>query len=238
MRSTDIGPAVSLTELAYAWPGAASFSIMVEDFAVSTGETVLLLGQSGSGKSTLLSLVCGIFPPDRGRVIVDGVDFSTLGPSQRDRFRAEHIGVIFQLFNLLPYASAVDNVVLPIEFAPGRRAKLTASPRRAAIEILQGLGLPRSVVEYGPAAELSVGQQQRVAVARALIGAPSLIIADEPTSSLDGTSQARFLDLLFENVQNTGTTLIMVSHDERLAPRFDRTVLLSDIAEVKRGTGT
>ena len=233
-QSADIGQAVSATALAYAWPGPAAFSIRVDRFTVSTGEAVLLLGESGSGKSTLLSLICGIFPPDSGRMVVDGVDLGALRSSQRDRFRAEQIGVIFQIFNLLPYASAVDNVVLPIQFAPARRARLSAPARQVAIEMLQALGLPRSLIEKGPAAQLSVGQQQRVAVARALIGAPALIVADEPTSSLDNQSQERFLDLLFEYVRKAGSTLVMVSHDNRLSSHFDRTVDLLDIAEVSR----
>ena len=232
--SADVGQAVSATALSYAWPGPASFSIKVDRFTVSTGETVLLLGESGSGKSTLLSLICGIFPPDSGTVVVDGVDLGALSQSRRDRFRAEQIGVIFQMFNLLPYASAVDNVILPIRFAPALRARLSAPPRRIAIDMLQALGLPRSLIEHRPAAELSVGQQQRVAVARALIGAPALIIADEPTSSLDNASQERFLDLLFESVRKAGSTLIMVSHDDRLAAHFDRTVVLTEIAEISR----
>ena len=234
MTPADIEEAVSLNGLRYAWPGPANFSIEVESFGISAGEAVLLLGESGSGKSTLLSLICGIFPPDSGRVMVEGVDLAKLKASQRDKFRAEHIGVIFQSFNLLPYASAVDNVVLPLQFAPARRAGLYGPPRQSALDVLKALGLPESLVDRSPAAELSVGQQQRVAVARALIGDPALIVADEPTSALDGNSQALFLDLLFDNVREAGSTLLMVSHDERLAARFDRTVSLSDISKVWR----
>lgn len=232
--SASAGQAVTLNGLRYAWPGPSAFSIEVDSFAISSGEAVLLLGDSGAGKSTLLSLICGIFPPNSGQVVVNGVDLASLGQSQRDRFRADHIGVIFQMFNLLPYASALDNVVLPLHFSPARRAKLQASVHQSAADMLKALGLPESVIEHGPAAQLSVGQQQRVAVARALIGAPSLIVADEPTSALDRDSQARFLSLLFENVRKAGTTLLMVSHDERLASRFDRAVRLSEIAKVSR----
>ena len=233
-KSANKEQAVCATELVFSWSGPVVFSINVRHFAVASGETVLLLGESGSGKSTLLSLICGIFPPDSGNVVVDGVDLTQLKPGQRDKFRAEHIGVIFQMFNLLPYASAVDNVVLPIRFAPARHARLKMPVRQVAVEMLQKLGLPRSAIEQGSASQLSVGQQQRVAVARALIGAPELIIADEPTSSLDDKSQTRFLDLLFENVRKAGSTLLLVSHDERMSPRFDRTVRLSDIAEISR----
>ena len=229
--------AVSLTELYYAWPGDSTFSIAVEEFNIASGETLLLLGESGSGKSTLLSLICGIFPPNRGQVIVEGVDLATLRPSRRDRFRAEHIGVIFQMFNLLPYASAVENVVLPMQFAPARRAGLQSPLRETAIAMLRALGLPDAIIDQGSAAQLSVGQQQRVAVARALIGSPSLIVADEPTSALDTVSQGLFLDLLFERVKAAGSTLLMVSHDERLADRFDRCVRVPEIAEIGGGIG-
>ena len=220
-KSANKEQAVCATELVFSWSGPVVFSINVRHFAVASGETVLLLGESGSGKSTLLSLICGIFPPDSGNVVVDGVDLTQLKPGQRDKFRAEHIGVI-------------DNVVLPIRFAPARHARLKMPVRQVAVEMLQKLGLPRSAIEQGSASQLSVGQQQRVAVARALIGAPELIIADEPTSSLDDKSQTRFLDLLFENVRKAGSTLLLVSHDERMSPRFDRTVRLSDIAEISR----
>ena len=236
-QPADTGQAVRITELTFAWPRPAAFSIRVDRFSVSSGEAVLLLGESGAGKSTLLSLICGIVAPNSGRIVVDGVDIALLAPGRRDRFRAERIGVIFQMFNLLPYASAVDNVVLPIRFAPVRRARLPAPARRVATDMLQALGLPQSVIGQGPAAQLSVGQQQRVAVARALIGAPALIVADEPTSALDGTSQARFLDLLFESVGKAGSSLLMVSHDETLSTRFNRTVRLSEIAEIDREHG-
>jgi putative ABC transport system ATP-binding protein len=231
------GQAVSVTGLAFAWPRPAAFSIRVDRFSVSAGETVLLLGESGAGKSTLLSLVCGIVAPDSGRIVVDGVDLASLGPSRRDRFRAEQIGVIFQMFNLLPYASALDNVVLPLSFAPERRKRVAGKrpPREEAARLLATLGIQGSLAIEGMAARLSVGQQQRVAAARALIGAPELVIADEPTSALDKRTQETFLDLLFGQVEEAGATLIMVSHDDRLAPRFDRALDLCDIATIQRG---
>ena len=121
-------PAVRLADVAYQWPGKSGFAIRVEELKIDKGEKVLLLGSSGSGKTTLLSLICGIFPPDRGVIEIDGNNLTTLSAGARDRFRAENIGVIFQMFNLLPYASAVDNVVLPLAFAPSRRAA-RGSPR-------------------------------------------------------------------------------------------------------------
>lgn len=150
----------------------------------------------------------------------------------RDKLRAENIGVIFQQFNLLPFASVADNIILPLRFAPERR-KRAGPPRPAADALCRKLGLPDGVLNLR-ASTLSVGQQQRVAVARALIGEPPLIIADEPTSALDEGSQNTFLDLLFDQVASTGSSLLMVSHDPRLAPRFDRVEQITDIAQIKR----
>jgi putative ABC transport system ATP-binding protein len=193
---------------------------------------VLLLDESGSGKSTLLSLICGTILADSGTVKVGATDLKTLSGGSRDRFRAEQIGVIFQQFNLLPFGSVMDNILLPLRFAPDRR-KRCPDPKRRVAELCRSLGLPEGV-EASKAANLSVGQQQRVAVARALIGEPPILIADEPTSSLDETAQASFLDLMFDQVKAQGSTLLMVSHDPRLADRFDRVVGMPDIATMER----
>jgi putative ABC transport system ATP-binding protein len=196
------------------------------------GETVLLLGESGSGKSTLLSLICGTILPDRGVVRVAGSDVSNFSGGARDRFRAEKIGVIFQQFNLLPFGSVTDNILLPLQFAPERRNRV-ADARLEAANLCAALGLPDDVGRM-KANALSVGQQQRVAVARALIGQPPLILADEPTSALDANTQAAFLDLLFKQTAAYQTALLMVSHDPRLGERFDRVIRIEDIAQIDR----
>lgn len=201
------------------------------ELSVRRGETVLLLGESGSGKSTLLSLICGTVAADAGQVIVEGTDLSSLTAGQRDRFRAERIGVIFQQFNLLPFGSVIDNILLPLRFAPERRAQ-AGDGRAEAQRLCAALGLPD--VLSAKASTLSVGQQQRVSVARAMIGRPPIIVADEPTSALDETSQSAFLDLLFQQVSGNKTTLLMVSHDSRLGSRFDRVVEMDEIAQIER----
>jgi putative ABC transport system ATP-binding protein len=206
----------------------------VDDFSIGKGERVLLLGESGTGKSTLLSLICGIVAPNSGSIIVDGTELTRLSSGARDRFRAERIGVIFQMFNLLPYATPLDNVLLPLSFAPARRGRLGKDPVEAALSLTSLLGLPEDLVRCAAASELSVGQQQRVAAARALLGAPPLVIADEPTSSLDASAQGAFLEILFAQAAATGVTLLMVSHDERLASRFDRQIDLRSVASVAR----
>ena len=202
------------------------------DLVIHSGERVLLLGDSGSGKSTLLSLICGTITAANGTVTVADMDLKSLSGGARDRFRAETIGVIFQQFNLLPFGSVLDNILLPLQFAPNRRTRCLDA-RAKANELCEALGLPTDIATR-KASTLSVGQQQRVAVARALIGEPPIIVADEPTSSLDETSQSRFLDLMFDQVRAQGSTLLMVSHDPRLSDRFDRVIRMSDILHVQR----
>lgn len=221
-------PLLKLAGVSYRWPGRASFGLDVPDFAVSARETVLLLGESGSGKSTLLSLIGGTVAAQSGVVAVAGTDMRTLDPGKRDRFRGDTIGLIFQQFNLLPYATVRDNILLPLRFAPARRARVP-DPEASAQALCTALDLPEAAFA-AQAGTLSVGQQQRVAAARALIGAPPLIIADEPTSALDAATQATFLDLLFAQTAANGSTLLMVSHDARLGAHFDRVVQMSDIA--------
>jgi putative ABC transport system ATP-binding protein len=210
----------------------------VERFSVGEGETLLLTGPSGSGKSTLLSLLCGVVSPSEGSIGILGTDLTRLSAVARDRFRAEHFGIIFQMFNLLPYLSILDNVLLPLSFAQGRRRRVVehgCTVDAEARRLLTNLGLDADAFAGQPAAALSVGQQQRVAAARALIGAPEIVIADEPTSALDRDRQQEFLDLLFQDVGAAGATLIMVSHDESLAPRFDRVLAIAEIAVVHQG---
>lgn len=223
---------IDLEDVRFRWPGRASFGFAVSKFAVSAGETVLLLGASGSGKSTLLSLICGTILANSGSVRVNGTNLRSLSGWARDRYRAENIGIIFQQFNLLPFGTVSDNILLPLRFAPSRRQRC-GDPKTRVADLCRSLGLPKGV-ETTKAALLSVGQQQRVAVARALIGEPPIIVADEPTSSLDELAQTRFLDLLFDQVRAQGSTLLMVSHDPRFAERFDRTIHMSDVATVER----
>jgi putative ABC transport system ATP-binding protein len=223
---------LELSDLEYRWPGRGGFSLAVPQLEIAKGDSILLLGESGSGKSTLLSLICGTILPDRGSITIADTDITTLSGGARDRFRAEQIGVIFQQFNLLPFGTVADNILLPLRFAPQRR-KRAGDAGAQAMAITTALGLPSGVLGT-KASTLSVGQQQRVAVARALIGQPPLIIADEPTSALDANSQAAFLDLLFAQTQTHQTSLLMVSHDPRLGERFDRVLRIEDIAQIER----
>jgi putative ABC transport system ATP-binding protein len=229
--------ALRVDKVDFRWPGAHAFEILIDRLAIEPGERILLLGPSGSGKSTLLSLICGIAVPQTGMIEVLGRNIAAMSAMDRDRFRAEHYGVIFQMFNLLPYASALDNVLLGLSFAPERQKRIVVNrpAREEAARLLAALGVRGPLATTGIAAKLSVGQQQRVAAARALIGAPELVIADEPTSALDKRTQETFLDLLFDQVAEASATLVMVSHDDRLAARFDRALDLGDIATIRQG---
>jgi putative ABC transport system ATP-binding protein len=229
---------IAMADVRFTWPGRNPFSLAVERFALPAGKRILLIGPSGSGKSTFLSLLCGIVAPQSGRIEILGTDITKLPASARDGFRAEHFGIIFQIFNLLPYGSVIDNVLLPLSFAPARRRRATSKGTAAdeASRLLARLGLEPDLTRGHSAANLSVGQQQRVAAARALIGAPELIVADEPTSALDRNRQAAFLDLLFVEGTEAGATLIMVSHDESLAPRFDEVMRLDEIVTRRQGS--
>jgi putative ABC transport system ATP-binding protein len=227
---TPMPDVIRLSEVAFAWPGGRDFRLTIPRLSIERGARVLLIGPSGSGKTTLLNLLCGIGVPSSGAVEILGTLLASLSSAARDRFRAEHIGVIFQMFNLLPYGSAIDNVVLPLSFAPRRRQRASEAglPAAEAARLLAALDLAQPY-HRAPAATLSIGQQQRVAAARALIGTPEILIADEPTSALDRPNQDRFLDLLFAQIDAAGTTLIMVSHDEALSSRFTQTIALTDI---------
>lgn len=231
--------AVSFVDVTYSWPGRSPFRLTIPRFDLREGEKLLLLGPSGSGKSTFLSLLAGIVVPNRGRIEVDGTDMAVLSGAARDRFRVDHFGIIFQMFNLLPYGSLIDNVLLPLRFSRVRREKvLRGGPLEdVAKRLLLSLGLDETVIASSKAANLSVGQQQRVAAARALIGAPKIIVADEPTSALDRTTEGAFLKLLFAQSEGADASVIMVSHDEGLAGHFDRVVRLQDIATATRGDG-
>jgi putative ABC transport system ATP-binding protein len=232
-RTPDV---VSMSGVRFRWRGPRAFSLAIDNFVLGAKERVLLVGPSGAGKSTFLSLLCGIVTPSEGRLEVLGTDTSKLSGSARDRFRAEHFGIIFQMFNLLPYGSVLDNVLLPLSFAAKRRerASRNGSAENEALRLLDSLGLDAAELGGLSAASLSVGQQQRVAAARALIGSPELIIADEPTSALDRNRQLAFLDLLFADLEAAGSSLIMVSHEEELGRRFDRVVRLDEIATSER----
>ena len=221
-------PVIHLDQVTFAWPKRPVL-LDIERFTLQPGERVFLKGPSGSGKTTLLGLLGGVQLPASGQIQLLGQNLARLSGSARDRFRADHSGYIFQMFNLLPYLSVLENVVLPCHFSALRRQRACqrhGSAEAAARHLLDHLGLAAARLERQPVTELSIGQQQRVAAARALIGSPELVIADEPTSALDADTREAFLQLLFVECAAAGSSLLFVSHDGALEPLFDRSLSL------------
>ena len=213
--------AISLQQVEFAYSGSSSPTLAIDHWSVDRGERVFLFGPSGTGKSTLLETLAGVLVPQKGSVQILGENLQQLNPSQRDRFRSLHVGYIFQSFNLIPYLNIQENIELPLrlqgkEISQAEFARLT-----------ERLGLKKFLDRK--VTDLSVGQQQRVAVARALIGKPQLILADEPTSALDYEHRENFLQILFEECERNKTTLIFVSHDLSLQKLFTKAVALKEI---------
>ncbi|KLV02468.1 methionine ABC transporter ATP-binding protein [Photobacterium aquae] len=214
-------PIININQLTFSWPKQKAPLLDIPELMIKKGEKIFIKGPSGSGKSTLLSLLAGINTPDTGKIELLEQPFSQMSSTHRDKFRADHIGYIFQMFNLLPYLSVTDNVLLPCRFSQRRKHNITSSLKEEANRLLQQLHLPQEYL-HRPISELSIGQQQRVAAARALIGRPNILIADEPTSALDHNNREAFITLLMDECDKSGITLIFVSHDETLEPLFDR----------------
>ncbi len=222
--------AVSIEDLRFAYvPGEDVLAI--KTLRIETSQRVFLYGPSGCGKSTLLSMVGGVLTPQQGHVSVLGEDLAGMKGAARDRVRADHMGIIFQQFNLVPYLSVVENVGLPCKYSKRRQQRAMdddGSVEASATRLLAELGIDESL-RGRQSTELSVGQQQRVAAARALIGRPELIIADEPTSSLDADRRRDFVRLLLAECEAAGSTVIFVSHDASLADHFDASIDLPAI---------
>ena len=222
---------LDLKNVEFSWPGRPPL-LSISEFQIARGEHVFLKGPSGSGKSTLLGLIAGVLQTDAGEILFDGQDLVKLSNGKRDQIRARDMGVIFQLFNLLPYLDLVSNVALPCRLSSERRKRVleySESPEAQALALLEELGLGEEARMKVPVSDLSVGQQQRVAAARALIGRPKLIIADEPTSALDTHARDGFLEVLRQECSERGTALLFVSHDPELADNFERVIRLDEL---------
>ena len=226
-RSDLNAETIRLDSVRFYWSKNKDFKIFIPELKISEGEKVLLLGESGSGKTTLLSLISGFLSPISGDIYLNEKNINSLSARNRDQYRSDNIGIIFQQFNLLPYANVIDNIILPLYFSKVRASKII-NQKETAINLCKSLRLPDTVTRM-QANNLSVGQQQRVAVARALIGNPSLVIADEPTSSLDSDAQNIFLDLMFAQIEKNNSSLLMVSHDTSLSSYFDRVIDINEI---------
>lgn len=217
--------AVMLHDLQFQYPEKSAIRILdIPFWSITQGDRLFIQGASGSGKSTLLNLIAGILIATHGKIEVLGQDLSQLSPAQRDRFRAQHIGVVFQQFNLIHYLSVIDNVRLAAYFANKNLLEVESQAQR----LFSALDLDESLFTQ-KADQLSVGQQQRVAIARALINQPEILIADEPTSALDQAARDRFIETLLTLSIAQKTTLIFVSHDNTLASYFQHHINLTEL---------
>jgi len=224
MSIMKVNNAIEISGISFTWPGSKRPALDVRQFSVARNERLFLLGASGTGKTTLLNIIAGLMLPAGGTVNVLGQPVNQLSGRNRDRFRANNIGLIFQQFNLIPYLDVRTNIELSVRLAGG--------PRKDCLErisqLLTTLRIDHSLLGQR-ADRLSVGQQQRVAVARAIINEPALIIADEPTSALDHAVRDEFIELLLSTQQRTGSTVLFVSHDLSLKSHFDRVVDMADL---------
>ncbi len=230
MASESVELAVSLRGVQFSYRAGKKI-LDIPQLDIAAGERVFLFGPSGSGKTTLLGLLTGVLTAQQGNVGILGRDLAKMSGSQRDAFRGSHLGYIFQLFNLIPYLSVMENITLPCRLHEDRRKRLKGSMDSEARAIAKRLGIDGLLQEN--VVNLSVGQQQRVAAARSLMGAPELIVADEPTSSLDFDHRERFIELLFDCVAQSRSTLLFVSHDRSLMPMFSRTLSLPDVNRIQ-----
>ena len=197
---------------------ASTFRLQIPDFSLSAGQKMAVIGPSGSGKTTLLNLVAGILLPQKGSVVVDGIELTTSNDMARRDFRIRHIGFIFQDFGLLDYLDVQDNIVHPYRIT--RALTLTEDVRKRSHQLAEQMGISDKLNRYP--SELSHGERQRVAICRALLPAPKIILADEATGNLDPKNKLHIMELLFTCVEQSGATLLAVTHDEELLPHFER----------------
>lgn len=218
---------IQVENLRFGYDGAG-FQLNIPEFGVQSGERLAVVGPSGSGKTTLLNLIAGILTPDAGRIRVADTDVTALRDAERRRFRASQIGFVFQDFALLDYLSARQNILYPYRITPALRLDVEA--RNRVERLAQACGIDDKLDRHPPA--LSQGEQQRVAICRALVTQPRLILSDEATGNLDPESKSRILDLLFDQAAEAGAAVLAVTHDHELLPRFGRVV---DFAQFRAG---
>jgi putative ABC transport system ATP-binding protein len=224
----DSNTVIDLKDIRFQYPAIGGFGMDIPRLSIPAGDCVALVGPSGSGKTTLLGLLAGILTPTRGALVINGMELSALNDSERRRFRIQHIGQVFQAFELLHYLTVVENVMLPhFIHASGANAK---SVRRRALELLRDVGLDEKA-DSRPA-ELSQGEQQRAAVCRAMLNQPALLLADEPTGNLDRANKQNVVDLLLDQAHRNNSTLLMVTHDESLLDSFSTVLEIQSVVTV------
>jgi putative ABC transport system ATP-binding protein len=225
---------IELQDIDFRYPAVGGFGIHIPRLSIPAGECVAVVGPSGSGKTTLLGLLAGILTPARGAMTINDTDLGVLDDGQRRRFRIEHIGQVFQAFELLHYLTVVENVMLPHYIhASGADIK---SVRQRALELLSDVGLATKAGSRP--GELSQGEQQRVAVCRAMLNQPALLLADEPTGNLDQANKQIVVDLLLDQAWRNNSTLLMVTHDQSLLGSFSTVMDIQSVVSVTAVQGT
>lgn len=226
--------AIKIRNLRFKYLDSKDDLLFISNLEVAQGAHLLIEGASGSGKTTLLNLLAGVQEYEEGTIEILGKELNDFKPKQLDNYRANHVGIIFQLFNLIPYLSILENVMLPCSFSEERKAKALRSDQNLeheALRLIKALGLDEADIHGLETANLSVGQQQRVAAARALMGHPEIIIADEPTSALDNQNTEQFMQLLLQECERYNSTLIFVSHDTALKSYFNQSLNIKDLGK-------
>ena len=214
---------ISIKNLKYKIGQNINFSLNIKNFKLNKSDSILIYGESGLGKSTFLNLLSGTISPQKGNIDILGTNISNTSSSIKDKIRGDHFGIVFQTFNLLPYVSVKNNILLGKAYSSIKQSK---SNNDEIKELMDKLSLNYEDLINRKAYELSIGQQQRVAVARALIGKPEIILADEPTSALDKSNQKEFINLLFKSIDENEQGLIMVSHEHKLSNKFRKVKIL------------
>ena len=222
------GNILEVEKLKFNWEKKNSFNLNISKLVIKNSEKVVLLGESGSGKSTLLNLISGIVSPNVGKILINGVQITSLSAKKKDAFRNNNLGVIFQKFNIIHYLSPISNILLPCYFSSIKKNTIDFYKYRA-VDLGKSLSIEKNILFQKNSKDLSVGQQQRVAIIRALINFPKIILADEPTSSLDKKNKNKFLKLLFKICKQEKTALLMVTHDNSITKYFDKTIILENI---------
>jgi putative ABC transport system ATP-binding protein len=210
--------------------GAGGFQLSIPEMSVAQGESIAIIGPSGSGKTTLLNLLAGILQPDEGRIAIDDVSLTQLDTGAARDYRAENIGLVFQEFELLDYLTVIDNILLPIRI--NRNLAINSEVRHRAEQLAERTAITDKLDRFPE--QLSQGERQRVAVCRALITQPKLLLADEPTGNLDPENKTRVLDLLLSMAQENNSTLLTVTHDHNLVSRFDRVIDFAELTSAAR----
>ena len=220
---------ISIKNLKYKIGQNINFSLNIKNFKLNKSDSILIYGESGLGKSTFLNLLSGTISPQKGNIDILGTNISNTSSSIKDKIRGDHFGIVFQTFNLLPYISVKNNILLGKAYSSIKQSK---SNNDEIKELMDKLSLNYEDLINRKAYELSIGQQQRVAVARALIGKPEIILADEPTSALDKSNQKEFINLLFKSIDENEQGLIMVSHEHKLSNKFKKVKNITEICEI------